>query len=233
MPSKFKHVLPVLPLMISDATYAAAQTVPPPQTDVLPQVDTALLATIVFCSVLIVLWIIHIYMVIQTNREFTETNTNGDDKPIRWLNRHSWAFLSTVLLLPVGLSFVSEIFPKLSKDTAMSSLSFEFAAAVFIIMITLEISYLYNLTTNNWRSMLTAALTIDLIAFAGFALMRREPPVNEFLFAFYLVSGITSMTSSFLTLYHARQHEGVAPDHTETPRRRTTARKRSSRPEQP
>ena len=127
-----------------------------------------------------------------------------------WFTPHRWAFVLIVILLPVGLSFVSRILP-FEAHQFFPALAFQFAASIFIIMITLEVTAIYNLSDNEWRPMLTTALAIDLLAFVTFSLLG-EPKLDEthygnFMMAYFLVAGVISLVSSFLTLYFARTYE--------------------------
>ena len=188
----------------------------------LPQAPTPLrvfaitneLVIILFCAILIFCWAWQIFMV---RRRVEDLDDSGAKETFLysavvpgWLTPTRWTFFSTVFLLPVGLSLLSQVFP-LSNDPYMPALAYRFAVAVFIIMITLEISYLYNLANEEWHSMLIAALTIDLIAFVGFLLLR-EPKgdldtITWLMFIFYGLSGILSLVASFVTLYHARMYD--------------------------
>ena len=166
------------------------------------------------CFVLIVGWIIQLLMVRVKLRELDHSNdpakANFSSRLPYWFTPHRWAFVLVVILFPVGLSFVSRILP-VEDHHFFPALAFQFAASIFVIMITLEVTALYNLTDNEWRPMLTTALSIDLLAFVTFVLLREPKPdetqAAEFMIAFFVLAGVISLVSSFLTLYYARTYE--------------------------
>ena len=175
-----------------------------------------------FCILFIVGWIFHVYMI---GRKLDEMDNQSDSAETKysaflgsWKDPMRWSFLSTVIVLPVGLSLVLGIFRTngasfLGSDPFLPELSYQFAIAIFLVMITLEIASIYNTIEHEWRPMLTAALTIDLVAFSAFALMgapTREQGIlldGLVMLTFFLISGIVSVVSSFLTLYHARTYD--------------------------
>lgn len=85
-------------------------------------------------------------------------------------------------------------------------------------MVALEISYIYNLLKDEWRHLLTGALTLDLIAVLGYSLMAEpspvdypvilgEPPAMFFPTLFLFAAGTASAASSLVTLYYARIYD--------------------------
>ena len=175
-----------------------------------------------FCVILLVGWFVHILMVhrkVQDLQQETENEAISYSKFLgSWYNPERWTFLSTVIVLPVGLSLALGIFRVdgvlfLDRIPFLPGLAYQFAISIFLIMITLEIAALHNTSEEQWRSMLTAALTIDLVAFSVFAMMGEPAEKHNSLFggvlilSFFLLSGIISVMSSFLTLYHARIYD--------------------------
>ena len=184
----------------------------------LPEIPTYEIVILLSCIVLMFFWICHIYMIDKKLKELDRSKRPKiaiySSQMPGWFSPHRWAFFLVVIFLPVGLSIISRILP-MEKPVFLPELAYHFAVSVFIIMITLEIAAIYNLPDNKsnnvWRPMLTAALTIDLLAFIGFSL-TNEPPENEitlgpFMITFYVASGIISIVSTFLTLYVARTYE--------------------------
>lgn len=180
---------------------------------------------IFFCSLLIVGYIFHIFVVYKHLRDL-DNPTNRSSEPFGnyiandWRDPTRWTFLLSTILLPIGLYFVSETFSSngilsqadRSSGVIWQRLAYTFSMAVFIIMITLEISYIYNLVDDYWRKILTGALTLDFIAFLGYSLMGepQQTYLNEpviFNAVFLFLAGLASLISSFLTLYFTRTHE--------------------------
>lgn len=180
------------------------------------------------CAVLFLCWLWQIFMVQVKLKELDradDQSTIGYSRSAPdWLSPHRWAFFLVVIFLPVGLSLCSRVLP-LEETIFPPELAYHFAASIFIIMITLEIAAIFNLSNDEWRPLLTAALTIDLLAFVGFSMMGKpsSPDVaNEvFMALFFLATGATSLVSSFLTLYHARTYQRYLRN--ETPRIPPTA----------
>ena len=166
------------------------------------------------CAVLFLCWLWQIFMVQARLKELDRADvqsTIGYSRSVPdWLSPHRWAFFLVVIFLPVGLSLCSRVLP-LEKTVFPPELAYHFAASIFIIMITLEVAAIFNLSNDEWRPLLTAALTIDLLAFVGYSMMGQpaSPEVENkgFMALFFLASGATSLASSFLTLYHARTYE--------------------------
>ena len=115
------------------------------------------------CAVLIVGWVIQLLMVRIKLKEIENSpepkKSSFSTTMPYWFSPHRWAFVLIVIVLPVGLSFVSRILP-FEAHEFLPALAFQFAASIFIIMITLEVTAIYNLTDNEWRPMLTTALDI-------------------------------------------------------------------------
>ncbi len=190
-----------------------------------PDVTTPLnqVVIVVFCAFLVLGWTFHIWMVSLRLRELDglDKNTSSpySEFIVDWNTPARWTFFLTVMVLPVGLSLVSSIFP-MTDNLSVSEISYQFAISIFIIMITLEIAALYNLVRDEWRPMLTAALTIDLVAFFGLGLLKEPqqriadgPDLGLFMSVFFLGSGLASLGSSFLTLYHARTFDQFMSRH--------------------
>ena len=180
---------------------------------------------VLFCSLLIIGYVVHIGVVWKHSRDLGNP-TNRSREPFGnyiandWRDPTRWTFLLSTILLPIGLYFVSETFSsngilsqvgRSSGGVIWQHLAYTFSMAVFIIMITLEISYIYNLLHDYWRKILTGALTLDFIAFLGYSLIGEpqqtylEPAIFETMFLF--LAGFASLISSFLTLYFTRTHE--------------------------
>ncbi len=132
----------------------------------------------VACSALIIFWTIQIFMVRVKLKELMLSDdlitVDFCSKLPFWYSPHRWFFFVVVIVLPVGLSFVSHVFSTYTEvpikeeiifdgidpDKAgafleeiepnkegivFEEIAFQFAISVFIIMITLQIAALYNL----------------------------------------------------------------------------------------
>lgn len=200
------------------ASFAHAQSSPTVDAQNSPAVSTGINTPEVMiflgCMVLIIGWLGQIMMVRQKLREMDASNdsikSSFSSAVPHWFTPHRWAFVLIVILLPVGLSLLSRTLP-FEQHEYPPGLAYHFAASIFIIMITLEITAIYNLPDDEWRPMLTAALTIDLLAFVAFSLIG-EPEATKtnyghFMIGFFLLCGVISFVSSFLTLYFARAYE--------------------------
>ena len=172
---------------------------------------------IIFCFVLIVAWVIQIYMVFEKLKELELSDQPTKASFVRklpfWHTPHRWTFLFIVILFPVGLSLVPRIFTG-NELYHLPNLSFQFASSVFIIMITLEVAAIYNLsdTDNVWGPMLITALAIDVLAFLTFLLLgapgKDDVIINSgFIVAFFIAAGLTSLASSFSTMYYAKTYD--------------------------
>ena len=167
------------------------------------------------CALLFLCW--WLWQIFMVQAKLTQLDRADDQGTIDysrsvpdWFSPHRWAFFLVVIFLPVGLSLCSRVLP-LENNVFLPTLAYHFAASIFIIMITLEIAAIFDLSNDEWRPLLTAALTIDLLAFVGFSMMDKPDPEKVangiFMALFFLASGATSLASSFLTLYHARTYE--------------------------
>ncbi|MCY3986446.1 MAG: hypothetical protein OXF23_05330 [Candidatus Dadabacteria bacterium] len=168
------------------------------------------------CFSLTVLWTIQILMVHIKLRELrlSDDSKTADfhSKIPFWYTPHRWVFLLVIILLPIGLSVISQIFLR-SGEFSFGFISFQFALSVFIIMITLEITTIYNLPDIDkiWRQILTAALVIDLLAFITFlslrSILNEDNLYGGFMILFFILSGLISLVSSFITLYYTKTYE--------------------------
>ena len=210
MPHKLLTFLVLLAAALSIASFAYAQD----QQSGTQGISTRETVIFLGCMMLIVGWLVQILMVRQKIKEMDassdSTKSSFSSAVPPWFTPHRWAFVLIVILLPVGLSLLSRTLP-LEQNEYLPSLAYHFAASIFIIMITLEITAIYNLPDDEWRPLLTAALTIDLLAFVAFSLIgvpkQEITQYGQFTIAFFLLCGAISFVSSFFTLYYARAYE--------------------------
>lgn len=135
-----------------------------------------------------------------------------------------WTFGAVTVVLPLGLSLVSTVFApdgivdsrgedSLSLNLLFTKFLFHFCKAVFFVMITLEISYLYNLERDVWRHMLIAALVLDMVSFALVSLIGelRDAMQTISLTSLFFI-GSFSFISSFIILYYSRTFDLFSRD---------------------
>ena len=210
IPRKFIYVISLSAAVTWIASIAYAQD----QSPDFQGISTREIIIFVGCMLLIIGWLGQILMVRQKIKEMDaskdSTKSTFSSAVPHWFTPHRWAFVLIVILLPVGLSLLSRTLP-FEQHEYLPGLAYHFAASIFIIMITLEITAIYNLPDDEWRPMLTAALTIDLLAFVAFSLIgeptAEDTVYGQFMIAFFLLCGAVSFVSSFLTLYFARAYE--------------------------
>ena len=182
-------------------------------------VDQKNTLVVLFCSLIVVLYLTHIYIALTKERSQNVRNKNGVlyvEFKQELDKADGWTFFLVTLVLPLGISLVSIFFstggvaraesPSYAFITALSA--YHFSRSVFILMITLEITYWYNLVQNDWQRMLSGALIIDFISYLGFTLIGEpvDPKRYEgvFIGLFIGLSGAASFLSSFITIYYSK-----------------------------
>ena len=134
--------------------------------------------------------------------------------------RFKWPFLLVTIVLPLVSSLVSTSVAQPVAAGAepaswlrITTAFYLLAKAVFILMITVEISYWYNLdrqSTRHWRPPLTGALILDFLSLLIFLVIIRPPTPgmsNVFTAGFLLATACASFLSSYLTIYYTRVYQ--------------------------
>ena len=179
----------------------------------------ALPAEIYVYVALTIIYLFHIYFVGVTQRRISAENSQKEDyRSFRESHppNQIWLFGLTALVLPLGTGLISIYFGEGGIWDEHSSLretglqaahtAFEFSKAVFLLMITLEISYLLNLREGLWQGMLSGALIIDFVAFFTFTIigpLESAVPKTAYL-PFALTIGLVALFSSLITIFYAR-----------------------------
>lgn len=134
----------------------------------------------------------------------------------------TWVFLLTTIGLPLFCSLCASwvmspvVVPEGFKVyEVLPAPFFNLSISVFVLMITIEIGYLYNGAASSWRPYIIAALILDLMALLTF-LVVVEPPVLEpnnsnaiLAILLFLVVSIGSLCSSCGTIYFAKIHSVI------------------------
>ena len=183
-----------------------------------------LLSSLIMCSILVVAYVLHIFVVYKKNAGLMDDKNHSGERYLKYQSRGyfdptRWTFLLAIFALPLGISLVSRIFHSDNAVDAadhlfllLPSLAYNFSISVFIITITLEISYIHNILVNEWQSMLIGALSIDIVSFLFYSLIGNPSPYYTstgyfapdfalFSSVFLFLTGLTSFISTFLTLY--------------------------------
>ena len=156
--------------------------------------------------------------------EFRLFSRNGSSDTI-------WTFLLVTCFLPLGITVISvasdsitpaELMARnatVQNETAQTNLPLHaafllwgLAKSVFVLMITLEISYLYNSLSAKWRPMITSALVLDILSFLVFTTLlpqdNRTPSSATWVTMSLMgLVGTASFLSSFLTILYTRGYE--------------------------
>ena len=167
-------------------------------------------------------YIAHFWCVLNNETDLAGMENNEKDKYSSWKrNRQKHYFFTfpvLTLLVPLALSFVSNfvgqngVFNLYTDDprTFVIMSAYYISRSVFILMITLEISYLYILTQSDWRALLLVAMILDLIAYCVFVAVdipdANDPP-RFWTVALMMVIGILSLFSSFQTIFRTWRFE--------------------------
>lgn len=175
-------------------------------------------AEIIFYIIITLLYIAHIS--VAWDKEKNTIATSGKKVNFSQFKKNqqresAYLFVLATLLLPLAAALLSIYFgeggiwresSKVNYDLKASHSLFYFAKSVFILMITLEMSYLLNLKENYWQGMLTGALILDFIAYVAFTLIGPPTDINfsQFYIPFVTLAGFAALSSSLLTIYHTR-----------------------------
>lgn len=176
-------------------------------------------------AVFIALYAAHAYFVVRKQSKLK----TKDEQFWYFVRRENsdaiWTFLLVTCFLPLGITIISVAADSLNpSDLAKGATRSAFllkngaflfwglSKSVFVLMITLEISYLYNSRSAEWQPMITSALVLDILAFLLFTSLLQEDsrtaakaePVTIGLMAFV---GLASFSSSFLTILFTRGFE--------------------------
>lgn len=129
-----------------------------------------------------------------------------------------WLFLLITIGLPLFFSLYSswvtnpmEVVDEQSLVDLLPAPFFTFAISIFVLMITIEVSFLYNKASTNWQAFIIGALVIDIIALLVFLGLIKPPekivPESSILLiVFFVAVGIGSLLSSCATIYLAKIH---------------------------
>lgn len=173
--------------------------------------------------VLTIFYAIHLYKVISHNldlRKHEELAEKIDSLP----SGTSWNFMLVTVGLPLVCSLCASFhlnpitIPE--KNTILNVLpAFLYGAAVtiFVLMITIEIGYLYDSRVSHWKSYIIGALVLDIMALLSFLSVLPPPKmvtvgetpeiaINSIFFA--LVS-LGSLLSSCGTILISKLHSLV------------------------
>lgn len=184
--------------------------------------------------VFLILYGLHATFVIRKQRRLTK-----DDPEYRMFGRDGssdaiWTFLLVTCFLPLGITVISVAADSIKPADLMefasgrgqsmvesserssplnaAFLSWGLAKSVFVLMITLEISYLYNSRSSEWQPMITSALVLDILSFLLFTSLLQEDnrtPSSTTVPTMLLMGlvGGASFLSSFLTILYTRGYE--------------------------
>ncbi len=180
--------------------------------------NITLASTLAF--ILLMIYAFHTYVVISHHFNIIENEVLA--QRIESLPAgNGWIFLLVTVGLPLACSICAGwvnspiIIPENSSAiNVLPSFLFNVAVSIFVLMITIEIGYLYDDRTTKWRPYIIGALIIDIIALLCFLTIVSPPEkvvitnaeVNSFFFG--LVS-LGSMVSSCGTIYLCKLHATV------------------------
>ena len=176
---------------------------------------------LLLCAPLTVAYTVHVVMLVfkrmeLAGRENRHSQSYGSYSSGGLLSPSMWSYFLSTIMLPLGIAIVSRIAFEDSDPRTWANLAYTFAIAVFIVMITLEISTMNNLISGEWRPLLNGALSLDLLSLLAFSLMgipAYDSSGSQYAFLpntldistlFLFLTGLSSLLSSFLTLHYTR-----------------------------
>jgi hypothetical protein len=130
-------------------------------------------------------------------------------------------FLFVAFFLPFGISAISVLASflrpsggELAPHPIWAAAFWGMANVVFVLMITLMISYLYDRSTPDWTTALTASLVLDILAYLVFVLVFNDPqrwPADAAPRWYHMLLlglvGAASFITSFTTIYYTRSFD--------------------------
>ena len=170
---------------------------------------------------LLIIYTGHTLVVISQHFNLRSKNSDLSQKIDDLPAGNGWIFILVTVGLPFFCSLCAGwvVNPPVIPDeqtviNILPSFLFGVAISVFILMITIEIGYLYDERVVQWRAYIIGALIIDIIALMCFLTIVGLPEktivegagVNSFFFG--LVS-LGSMISSCGTIYLCKLHSVV------------------------
>jgi hypothetical protein len=174
-------------------------------------------ATGIISLILLGIYLIHLYIIYSRHTELIEipeTAQRFESLP----SGTTWIFLLTTIGLPLFCSIIANwvtspiVIPIGASVSGHLKIPFyNLAISVFVLMITIEIGYLYNDNTTKWRAYIVAALIIDLMALLTF-LVIVKPPTNldeGYTILFFIMVSLGSLISSCATIYYAKIHSVI------------------------
>jgi hypothetical protein len=133
----------------------------------------------------------------------------------------TWFFFLATIGLPLFCSLcagwvTNPVIPVENIDVVkmLPAPFFNVAISIFILMITIEIGFLYNDSALKWRAFIQAALILDLIALLTFLVVVKPPTAvieasSGLLIFFFILVAIASLVSSCATIYFAKIHSVI------------------------
>lgn len=176
--------------------------------------------------ILSIFYAIHSYKVISYHVDLRK-NENTSRKIDELPPGTGWNFMLVTVGLPLVCSLCASfhlnpiVIPS-NKEFIDIMPSFLYGAAItiFVLMITIEIGYLYDSRVSEWRTYIIGALVLDLMALLSFLSVLNAPPMvalgdtSEIVInsLFFSLVSLGSLISSCGTILISKVHSLVGGD---------------------
>ncbi|HAS6890715.1 hypothetical protein [Vibrio harveyi] len=166
---------------------------------------------------LLAVYLVHIFFVYSRHSELLE-NSEISQKVGDFPSGHAWVFVLVTIGLPLFCSFCASwvgnpvVVPEQGTvQMVLPFFLFNLAISIFVLMITIEIGYLYDDRIKSWRPYVIAALVVDLIALLLFLVVVKRPEAvvkgdTDTLVVFFGLVALGSLISSCGTIYYSKIH---------------------------
>ncbi|XHY23371.1 hypothetical protein ViNHUV68_41720 [Vibrio sp. NH-UV-68] len=171
--------------------------------------------------VLLGVYLIHFWVVYLRHNELL-ANESTQNQVESLPQGHRWVFLLVTVGLPLICSFCASwvsnpvnVPSGATISMVMPAFLFNMAISIFVLMITIEIGYLYDDRISLWKNYVVAAFVIDFIALLLFLVVIKPPAEvvtgNTVLtLIFFALVSIGSLVSSCGTIYYSKIHSLVS-----------------------
>ena len=172
----------------------------------------------VISLLLLISYVIHLWITYSRHNEIMVNDAAVRKKIDALPKGNIWLFLLITIGLPLFFSLYAswvtnplELVDSQPLVNLLPAPFFTLAISIFVLMITIEVSFLYNKASSNWQGFIIGALVIDIIALLMFLGIVKPPELvvldsSALLITFFTLVGVGSLASSCATIYYAKIH---------------------------